>query len=234
MNFLRVLVMAHLSLWLFACGGGGGNPGTNGVQGSSASTQTASVTYTATPGTAASISLASGDKADNSDPIFYQTMMAATVVDAKGLPVKGAEISLRVEYPGFYKGQLFRTADFSVVSINEFFCVGEDKNNNDTLDPGEDLNQNTTLDPAKALVTASIEGATTTDANGNVSIKVRWPKRHAFWVEYKLIVVVKVTGTEGRSAFDYRTGFVAGDEKLESTPFVTSPYGVGSSCLDTR
>jgi hypothetical protein len=127
MNFLRVLVMAHLSLWLFACGGGGGNPGTNGVQGSSASTQTASVTYTATPGTAASISLASGDKADNSDPIFYQTMMAATVVDAKGLPVKGAEISLRVEYPGFYKGQLLERLIFLSSASTNFFVSAKTK-----------------------------------------------------------------------------------------------------------
>jgi hypothetical protein len=233
MNKLKYLLVLLSALFLAACGGGGGSSGNRGGTASSATTsQSSSVTYTATPGEAASISIASGDKIDNSDDIFYQKRFAATVANTLGVPVRNAVINLKVQYPGFYKGRFFRDADNKVTSVNQFFCPGEDANNDDVLNPGEDINGNNVLDPAKALVTASIEGPNVTDQNGNVSILVRWPKRHAFWVQYRLIANVTVTGTEGTGSFVLRTSYAAGDDEVVSTPFITSPYGVGPNCSD--
>lgn len=217
---------------LAACGGGGGNSGSSPRSATTNNGQT--ITFTAGPGVAASIAIATGDKIDNSDPIFYAERFAATVATSNGLPVTGATISLSVQYPGFYKGRFTRDGTNKVTGYTEHFCAGEDKNNNDVLDSGEDLNGNGVLDPAKALVTATIEGSNVTDANGNIRILVRYPKRHATWVDYRLIANVKVVGSEGNASFLLRTNYAAGDDETVSTPFLRSPYGVGTDCTNTN
>jgi hypothetical protein len=230
MKFLKWITAGLLAASLAACGGGGGSAGTNASGAPAAGAQT--ITFTAGPSLAASIAIATGDKIDSSDPIFYAERFAATVATSAGLPVVGATISLNVQYPGFYKGRFFRGTDNKVTGSVEYFCPSEDINNNDVNDLGEDRNGNGQLDPAKALVTATIEGSNVTDANGNVKILVRYPKRHANWVEYRLFTNVRVVGSEGSASFPLRTTYAAGDDETVSTPFVFSPYGVTSNCND--
>jgi hypothetical protein len=238
---IRVFVIAVMASVLMACGGGGGSPGSNLLKPNSNATDssgaTATTTATVSAGAAASIALAAGDKIDASDDIFYAKRFAATVADTNGVPVVGARVSLRVTYPGFYKGFFDRDPDYKVIAVFSSRCAGEDANNNDVLDVGlgEDVNGNGVLDPAKALVTAAIEGSNLTDTNGNVKILVRWPKAHAFWVEYRLNTTVNVTGTEGTSGFNLRTSYAVGDDELASTPFARSPYGANdASCTNTN
>lgn len=270
MKFFMTPICVVLSVVLAACGGGGGS-GTSGTSGGGSgnnllaasvnatdSASGANATAAVSAGAAASIALASGDKIDASDDIFYAKRFAVSVANTNGLPVVGARISLKVTYPAFYKGGIGRDDKFKVLTRTEFRCagedvnnddilnVGEDKNGNGLLDVGEDLNNdgilnvgedtngNGVLDPAKALVTAVVEGSNLTDTNGNVKILVRWPKRHASWVEYRLNTTVTVTGTEGKSAFDFRTSYAAGDDEVASTPFLRSPYGVSAGCSNTN
>jgi hypothetical protein len=235
MKFFYSFVLMVASAILSACGGGGGSPGTNPnalISTTSSTVQTATLTFTSSPSTAASIAIAAGDKIDNSDPIFYEQRFAATVATTAGLPVVGAKVALSVTYPGFYKGRLYRDpVTFEVTSFDEFFCPGEDiANNNDVLDPGEDVNLNGILEPRKASVTATFEGGDITDSNGNVKILVRYSKANANWILYRLNTSVTVTGTEGKAGFNLQTSFAAGDEKVVSTPFVFSPFGQNNNC----
>lgn len=238
MKRILSLVCISLTIALTACGGGGGDGGSSGTNVLNRNTGgTETLTFTGSPSIAASIAIAQGDKISNSDDIFYEQRFAATVATASGLPVAGATVALNVQYPGFYKGFFTRDEsgeEIEVIGYTDFFCAGEDLNNNDILDAGEDRNRNTTLDPAKALVTASIEGSNLTDSNGNVIILVRYPKAHATWVEYRLNTTVTVTGTEGRAGFLLRTSYAVGDDVTESTPFLRSPYGTTSDCTNTN
>jgi hypothetical protein len=241
MKRILSLVCISLTIALTACGGGGGggggdggSPGTNVLNRNTGGTET--LTFTGSPGIAASIAIAQGDEISKSaNGIFYEQRFAATVATTSGLPVAGATVALNVQYPRFFKG--FFTRDESgeeirVTAIAAYPCAGEDLNNNDILDAGEDSNQNRVLDPAKALVTASIEGSNLTDSSGNVIILVQYSKAHATWVEYRLNTTVTVTGTEGRAGFLLRTSYAVGDDVVESTPFLRSPYGESSNCTN--
>jgi hypothetical protein len=228
-RILSLACISSLTVVLTACGGGGDGGGTNVLNSNTGSTE--SLTFTGSPSIAASIAIAQGDKISKSDDgIFYEERFAATVATASGLPVAGATVALNVQYLGFYKGFFDRdpAPSYEVIRRSSLFCESEDLNNNDILDPGEDRNGSTILDPAKALVTASIEGSSLTDSNGNVKILVRYSKVYATWLRYRLNTTVTVTGTEGRAGFQLETSYAIGDEKVASTPFVRSPYGIGT------
>jgi hypothetical protein len=234
MKAINWLLVTVLTCTFTACGGGGGDEGSKAGTSVGTSTQTATLTVSAGARLAASIAIAQGDTIVNTDPIFYEQRFAATVATTAGLPVVGAKVALNVQYPAFFKGAFIRDAQYKATSVNRYLCPGEDANNNDVLDADEDKNANGQLDPAKALVTATFEGPSTTDQNGNVKILVRYPKRHASWVLYRLNTTVTVTGTEGKAGFNLGTGYVVGDEEKASTPFALSPFGITPSCSDAN
>ncbi|PKH89300.1 Ig-like domain-containing protein [Colwellia sp. Bg11-28] len=81
----------------------------------------------------------------------------------------------------------------------------EDINNDNILNPGEDVNLNGLLDtedfngddeltPGNIV---SISGNFVTDSDGRSVIRINYPQSYAHWLDAKLIVSGKVTGSEG-------------------------------------
>lgn len=233
---LAVGVLAALS----GCGGGGGCA-------SSTCTPANNTPDLGSP-SAVSISIGSGDKIEvTAKETKYAFRYAVTVSDAAGRPVVGAVVSPTVEMLGFWKGRFFRDDKFKVTGVgvvslddpsaiagSSQFCPNEDGNLNFTLDSGEaDVNGDGILTPAGASVVATVEGSGATDVQGIVYFRVEYAKADANWLSYRLTAKVTVIGTEGVITKEERTGFAAGEESTQTTPFVSSPFGVTAGCNNT-
>lgn len=227
------LILAVLS----GCGGGGGC-----ASSSCSSTQTGA---SLGPNSAVSVSIGSGDKIEaTAKEIKYAFRYAVTVSDAVGRPVVGAVVTPKVEMVGFWKGRLFRDAEFKVQDAGVVaspssntkvgppqFCENEDKNLNFAQDATEsDTNGDGFLTPEGASVVAAVEGSDTTDSQGIVYFRVEYAKADANWLSYKLTAKATVTGTEGSVTRAERTGYAVGEESSQATPFIFSRFGVTPGC----
>lgn len=123
-------------------------------------------------------------------------------------------------------------------------CPNEDWNRNGVLENlagiQEDLNGNGELDPRKSDVAVKMiprrpddRFPTKTDENGQAVVQIEYGKNLGSWVEYDILVTASVAGTEGRTHYMGLLPVLYGDVKAEAPPpFVTSPYGTGSSCAN--
>ena len=102
--------------------------------------------------------------------------------------------------------------------------TAEDANGSYNLVPGRPA-----LEPRKADVSISIEGSSTTDTSGKVTLRMEYAKSVGSWVAYNIIVSASgVGGTEGRANFDGVLAVLATDvDDPDVAPaFQFSPYGV--------
>jgi len=154
----------------------------------------------------------------------YAKTFAVSVADSNGFAVKGAVVTPEVSIPSYAKGMLQRKDDFTVIGSSRLECANEDLNKNDILDAGEDLNKDGEITPRQSLVTVTPTTGVT-DTNGIAYFQVRYFKSHATWLKFKFTANVQVSTTEGTAMQEMWTGYIIGDEKLQSTPFVVSPWG---------
>lgn len=246
---IKVLALTVVSsaFLMAACGGGGGSAGTAGTNTQTntttdATTETGSNTgATASPDEAVSVVIGSGNKIETTaKDIKYRYRYAVTVRNAKGLPVKGAEVTVDAQPVNFSKGMWnYATAQAGGQDTSKrerslaVTCPAEDVNNNNVLDAGEDVNGDGILTPEKAQIVTVIEnGQNITDNQGIVYVIAEYNKSHASWFQYKLVANAKVTGTEGTASRVADTYFVEGDQNDPSIPFRVSPYGTSANCND--
>ena len=157
-------------------------------------------------------------KGDNN--LTYIKKFDVAVADAAGVAKAGVETSVSVD--------ILRYGFGSYKSVSGF-CLNEDINRNSSLDLGEDANGDGKLTPPKADIVVSYLNGNKTGNNGRLAVQVEYPQNVATWLIYKLTVSSKVSGSEGRAERVFMTDFVMGDEINGS--FLTSPYGVTSTCL---
>jgi hypothetical protein len=122
----------------------------------------------------------------------------------------------------------------------------EDINDNDTLDAGEDVNLNGLLDtedingddeltPGNIV---SISGTLVTNADGRAVIRVIYPQSYAHWLDVKLIVSGKVTGSEDSTQAIFTLPVSIDDINVEdATPpaqgiGTIGPFGLSNDCSD--
>ena len=116
-------------------------------------------------------------------------------------------------------------------------CDNEDLNRNGVLQvysngAVEDANSNGTLDPRKADVNISFVGSSTTDASGQVVLKITYPQSVGSWDIFKIQVAAGgVAGTEGRATYSGVLPVLATDvnNKDVEPAFRLSPYGIEAS-----
>lgn len=226
MSTFRTLFLILVSAFLISCGGGGGcassvdcaSSGAGSTGGTAVPAATAIAVSIGFDGTLASVD---ADKR-------YGKTFAVSVADANGFAVAGATVTPAVSIPSYYKGFFTRTADFSVTGYASKECANEDLNPNGVLDAGEDLNGDLELSPRQSLVTVSPISAVT-DAAGVAFFEVRYFKNYATWMRYKFTANVAVNTTEGSAAQEQFTSYIIGDEKVQQTPFLVSPWGADVS-----
>ncbi len=115
------------------------------------------------------------------------------------------------------------------------WCANEDHNRNGSVDPLENLNQSRdangaeTLEPRKSDLLVSYDGATTTNANGLLIIKVQYSQRFGTWLAYRVRVTANVAGSQGMAERLFITDVLAID--VPNGSFLEAPYGFGSCSM---
>jgi hypothetical protein len=189
--------------------------------------------------------------------LTYVKQFAVLVVDAAGNPKSDVQITPSLDLAGYAKGN-WLWGGTSWVSNITAYCPAEDLNRNGVIDSGEDVNGNLQLDPRKSDVSITLVGSTKTDANGVAVVQIEYPKDHAGWVKYKITAAaagvlsppayfpagnpVSLPSTPysvGMDVASYLSAYQllpvdasALGSQTSPPAFVTSPYGVSSSCTN--
>ncbi len=119
-------------------------------------------------------------------------------------------------------------------------CVAEDLNGNRFLDVGEDVNNNGSLDPQDPAVVAAdsvneptlVGGTITTDATGSGFFAVIYPQSNSLWAAIEVTARARALGAEADASFI--TGLPIELSELEDVasglPNQISPYGIDLDC----
>jgi len=161
---------------------------------------------------------------------LYRLDYAILVTDAAGNAVAGTNLTAAVTPTTYYKGYMVYVGTTGPwTPFTHLACANEDVNGNGVLDPGEDVNGNGILDPG---IPVTVTSSVTTDANGQATVSLTYPKDHAFWLDVNLVIRGQVAGTESSyTALVHLPG--AGPDyatQTQSPPGQVSPYGQATSC----
>jgi protocatechuate 3,4-dioxygenase beta subunit len=158
--------------------------------------------------------------------LTYIKQFDIAVADSAGNAVTGAVISASVDLTSYLKAPTYNTSPKTV-------CANEDANRNGSIDGGagpigEDKNNNGTIEPRKADVVLSFLNGNTTGTNGRMAIQVEYPQNVATWLNYTVRVTTNVAGSEGTVTRSFLTTFIDGDQTNGS--FLVPPYGAALDC----
>jgi hypothetical protein len=157
------------------------------------------------------ISLGTGNVVEELGTTDYIKEYSIFVTDVDSNAVENVELKVSAIPESYYKGswaQVYEEEKFvSWAALGNVFiikpttifdykkkCSNEDVNSNGILDDGEDFNNDGKLTPGNIV---SISGNFVTDSDGRSVIRINYPQSYAHWLDAKLIVSGKVTGSEG-------------------------------------
>ncbi len=167
-----------------------------------------------------------------SPPINTKTYVA-TVTDSAGNPVVGQAVRFALRPAGYAKGQWTPGAT-SWTQVGTFqACNNEDLNFNGILEAGEDLNLSGSLDPGGV---ATVNASGTTDAAGNATATLTYPKDHAYWTYVTLEARTGVVGNDPPTTATFLLPGPSSDYNnlAISPPGQLSPYGIVLNCANTQ
>jgi len=178
----------------------------------------------------------------------YVKRYVVQVVDSSGLAKAGVQISPSIDLLQYFKGawEVEGTKWVQRVPLDPSgtgqgagngTCDNEDLNRNGVLQvfsngAREDANNTGFLEPRKADVAISFDGASSTNSDGQVVLKITYPQSIASWIEFNIQVAASgVAGTEGRTNY---TGVLpvladAVSDAKKAPAFAIGPYGVYAS-----
>jgi len=201
--------------------------------------------YLTVGGEATRLVLGHGNKV-GIDGVKYVREYSVFVTDNAGQPIAGKKVSLSIKPINYYKGEFAvmsgaweqivadRSTDpAQLLQSYPTKCKSEDFNNDGVLNIGEDDNFNGTLEPTHDA-NVSINGSDISDANGEVKLKVVYPKNTALWSKQRLTASIQSEGTEFVEYTDFILPMAAADIKSTeiNPPNVLSPYGQALLCTD--
>jgi len=162
------------------------------------------------------------------------------VNDSSGLAKAGVQISPSIDLLQYFKG-FWALEGIGTnrrwVQFVQAECGNEDLNRNGVLEvygngAVEDANGTGRLEPRKADVNISFVDSSTTNADGQVVLKITYPQSFGSWLEFNILVAASgVAGTEGRTSFQGVLPVLATDvnDVTKEPPFRLGPYGVQGS-----
>jgi len=198
------------------------------------------------------ISLGTGNEIDELGTTDYVKEYSVFVTDAESNAVDNVELTVSAIPENYYKGlwvPTFDGSDFVLwlalgegstnfpgpVYLPKTACVNEDANFDGILDAGEDFNGDGKLTPGNIV---SISGSLVTDADGRSVIKVTYPQSYGHWLDVKLIVSGKVTGSENSTQAIFTLPVSIDDINVEDATPPTQgigtigPFGLSNDCSD--
>ena len=175
----------------------------------------------------------------------YVKNFTVQVVDSSGLAKAGVQVSPSVDLLRYFKGEWRVVGAVGgkwvqnphMASTDNVSCDNEDLNRNGVLQEysngnKEDANGTLALEPRKADVAISFVGASTTDSNGQVKLKITYLQNVASWLEFNILVAAGgVAGTEGRTSYQGVLPVLADAvaDPAKAPAFQLSPYGTQPS-----
>ena len=198
------------------------------------------------------ISLGTGNELEELGTTDYVKEYSVFVTDAESNAVENVELTVSAIPENYYKGlwvPTFDGSDFVLwlalgegstnipgpVYLEKTRCVNEDANFDGILDDGEDFNGDGKLTPGNIV---SISGSLITDEDGRSLIKVTYPQSYGQWLDVKLIVSGKVTGSENSTQAIFTLPALIDDVNDEDvTPpsqgiGTRGPFGLSNDCSD--
>ena len=187
------------------------------------------------------ISIGTGNEVIKQDSSTYVKEFAVFVSDSVGRPVENASLTASatpvklVNDGRYYKGFWFWNSISEVWETQDsvpFGCPNEDLNNNGRLDAGEDTNNDGELTPG-IIGTISFQGGVSeTDAAGQVTLELRYPKQFAPWVGTEVSVFGQSAGSEARDSQTLTLPIATSDITSEDNMPAANPFGSSASCDD--
>jgi hypothetical protein len=180
----------------------------------------------------------------------YVKRYVVQVVDSSGLAKEGVQISPSIDLLKYFKGAWEPEGTSKWVQrvpldpsgtgqdpTGNGICDNEDLNRNGVLQlfsngAKEDANNTGSLEPRKADVAISFVGASSTNSDGQVVLKITYPQSIASWVSFNIQVAASgVAGTEGRTNYSGVLPVLADaiTDVKKAPAFSIGPYGVYAS-----
>ncbi|MFT6329881.1 MAG: hypothetical protein ACJAYN_001816 [Bermanella sp.] len=185
------------------------------------------------------ISIGTGNEIEDQDPSTYLKEFAVFVSDSVGRPVESAALTasatpIKLVNDGSYrKGVWIWDADneiwFAATTIE---CANEDLNNNGRLDAGEDTNNDGELTPGIIGTISFKDSISRTNAAGQATLELRYPKQFAVWVGVEVSVFGQSSGSEARDSQTLILPIATTDIASEVNQPPSNPFGFGSTCTD--
>ncbi|ALO34121.1 hypothetical protein CMT41_04790 [Colwellia sp. MT41] len=202
------------------------------------------------------ISLGTGNQVEELGTTDYVKEYSIFVIDAESNAVENVELTVSAIPQSYYKGFWMPTYDgddFVVwatagagsqskptILLATTKCGNEDANFNGILDgvgtdASEDFNKDGQLTPKNIV---SVSGSFITDTDGRSVIRIIYPQSYAHWLDVKLVVSGKVTGSESATQTIFTLPVLAAhvtNEKI-SPPHQglghRGPFGLSNVCSD--
>ncbi|MFT5541921.1 MAG: hypothetical protein ACI97K_000856 [Glaciecola sp.] len=187
------------------------------------------------------ISIGTGNRITDQDDSTYLKEFAVFVSDSVGRPVEDAELTAsatpisRLSLGKYYKGiwvwdpaaEIWITS----LSISEG-CLNEDINNNGRLDDGEDENLDGELQPGIIGTISFKDGISRTNAAGQATLELRYPKQFAAWVAAEISVFGQSSGSEAKDSQTLTLPIASADITNEDSMPPPNPFGSATTCSD--
>lgn len=187
------------------------------------------------------VSIGTGNLIQSPDDTTYLKEFAVFVADSAGRPIEAVSLSASVTPVSFadggnyYRGTWVWVDPTWVVGILDendevslgytSICANEDINANGILDSGEDANNDGFLTPGIIGTVSFRDGIDETDANGQATLQLRYPRAYGAFYEAEISVFAQSTGSESSASMYYRYGVAANDLTNQDVPPPSSPFG---------
>jgi hypothetical protein len=187
------------------------------------------------------ISIGTGNEVISQDGTTYIKEFAVFVSDSVGRPVENASLTAsatpvkRVNDGRYYKGFWDWNEDDEVwEAIPSVFggCLNEDVDNNGRLDEGEDTNGDNELTPGIVGTISFKGGVSETDASGQVTLELRYPKQFAVWTRVEVTVFGQSSGSEARDSQTLTLPIANSDVTSQDNRPAENPFGSATVCSD--
>jgi len=175
------------------------------------------------------------------DGVYYSRSFGVIVTDNAGNPIPNQEVNFTIRPLAYIKGSMVQVDTSSPADgepdewqqIITRTCPVEDSDYDGKLDAGEDTNNNGTLEPTNDAVITS-KGST--DAEGKLTVQVKYPQSQALWSTQMITATTLVGGTEFVENLKYDMAASQPDlEDVDSAvPNELSPYGLSTSCFNDQ
>ncbi|TYK65206.1 beta strand repeat-containing protein [Colwellia echini] len=195
------------------------------------------------------ISLGTGNALEELGSTDYVKEYSVFVTDVDSNAVESVALTVSAIPENYYKGKWVKGYDLlgdfvswvtegQVLNESKTKCSNEDINFNGILDVDsngftEDFNGDNELTPGNIV---SIAGTLTTDTDGRAVIRISYPQSYGSWLDVKLVVSGKVTGSESSTQAIFTLPTLASDVTNEDVTPPTQginlrgPFGLSNDC----